>query len=657
MKAFEALGRKADEKAIALLRSEVGFTLLPAADGKVVPPDEFNKWPAERRKKVQADIEVLEEDLEHILHQIPHREKIRREAVRALNRRTAERAVGQLIDETKEQFADNPAIVAHLDRVRADLVDNVAMFVASGQSEATGPDMMPGGPFDRYAVNVMVTNVADGGAPVVEEAHPTLGNLMGSIEHASHQGVLVTNFRLIRAGAIHRANGGYLLVDARQLLMEAFTWPALKRALRRRCLVIEDLSRIIGLTSTVSLEPDPIPLDVKVVLVGDRRLYFLLAALDPELGEHFKVLADFDDDVDRSPESEALLARLVALLAKTGELNPLDRDAVALVIEHASRLAEDSGKLSVLVDQIRDLLTEADFRAREAGRKVTARDDVDRAISERIRRASRVHDRMRELTLNQVALIETTGARVGQVNGLSVFETGGVAFGRPSRISSQVRPGSGQVLDIEREVELGGPIHSKGVMILSGFLDGRYALEAPMSLHATLVFEQSYGEIEGDSASLGELCTLLSAVADLPVRQDLAVTGSVNQHGQVQAIGGVNEKIEGFFDLCAARGLTGEQGVIIPRSNVRHLMLRKDVVEARAAGRFSIYAVSSVDEALELLSGRPAGARQPDGRYPEDSVNRLIEDRLHAFAEIRRDFGSETRRGRRGRRRVSIRPA
>jgi len=640
--AFAALRQKAAAKEIALLRTPMGFTFVPARGGEMVPPEEFNAWPEERRRQFQSEVETLESELERIVRQMPRREKARREAVRQLNRTTTEGAVGHLIEEKKAQFADNSRIVEHLDRVHADLVDNLAMFIAGAAGGGTEePDTVLGGPFDRYEVNVLVTQPSGNGAPIVEELHPTLGNLIGAIEHISHQGALVTNFRLIKAGAIHRANGGYLLLDARNLLTEPFSWPALKRVLRRGEIVIEDVSRLVGVSSTVTLEPDPIPLDVKVVLFGDRLLYLLLSAVDPELGEHFKVLADFDEDIDRSPETEAVLGRLVTSLIRNDGLKPMDRGGVARVIEHAARLADNSGKLTVLFDQIRDVVAEANFWAREQGRTVTGRADVERTIAERVRRAARIRDRMQEMILDKVALIETDGARIGEINGLSVVQVGGLAFGRPTRISCQVRPGTGRLIDIEREVELGGPIHSKGVLILAGFLSGRYALDTPMSLQASLVFEQSYSGVEGDSASSAELYVLLSTLAEVPLRQDLAVTGSVNQHGEVQAIGGVNEKIEGFFDICRARGLTGGQGVLIPASNVRHLMLRDDVVEACTAGRFAIYAVSTIEEGLALMTGRDAGARGDDGAYPEGSVNRLVEDRLRAFAQIRRTFVSE----------------
>jgi lon-related putative ATP-dependent protease len=462
------------------------------------------------------------------------------------------------------------------------------------------------------------------------------------VEYVSQQGVLITNFRLIKAGSIHRANGGYLLIDVRSLLMEPFSWAALKRALRQREIVIEDIGRFIGLTSTVSLEPDSILLDLKVVLFGDRLLYFLLAAFDPELSEHFKVLADFEDDIDRSPESEAILVRLLASIVKQDGLRPIDRAGTGLLIEHAARLADHAGKLTLLIDQLQDVLAESDFWAGDAKRTVITGADVKRALEERIRRASRLRDRAQEMILQDVALVDTVGSRVGQINGLSVIELGGFRFGRPTRITCRVRPGTGKLVDIEREVELGGPIHSKGVLILSGFLSGRYALDTPMSLSASLVFEQSYAGVEGDSASCAELCALLSALAEIPIRQDLAITGSVNRHGDVQAVGGINQKIEGFFDLCRARGLTGTQGVVIPRANIQHLMLRAEVVEACATGRFAVYPVDAIDQAVALLAGREAGERDSGGFYPEHTINRLVEDRLQAFARVWRSFGRQS---------------
>lgn len=643
--AFGALQQKAAARNIAILRTPMGFALAPAEHGKVVPPQEFNAWPEDRRRAVQAEVEELEKDLEETLRTIPRLEKELRDAIRALDRETAQFAISQPIEDAKAAFADVPTVAEHFDRVRDDMLANLPLLQMAGQQtgeEPAPPGGRAGAAFDRYDINVLVTQADHGGhAPVVEELHPTLSNLVGRVEYVSFQGALVTNFRLIRAGALHRANGGMILMDARSLLSEPYSWVALKRALLQRRVAIEDIARFIGLTTTMSLEPDPVPLDVKIVLFGDRSLYYLLTAYDPEFAQHFKVLADFDDEVDRSPASEAMIARLVGTIAARDRLTPFGRGAVARIVEHAARLAEDQAKLTLLVEQLRDLVIEADHWARRLGCEVVTREDVDRAIAEQIRRASRVRERSQEMILRDVALIDTAGSKVGQINGLSVLSLGGYSFGRPSRITCRVRPGSGRIVDIEREVDLGGPLHSKGVLILAGFLAGRYALDGPMSLSASLVFEQSYGGVDGDSASSAELYAILSALAELPLRQDLAVTGSVNQHGEVQAIGGVNDKIEGFFDICRARGLSGSQGVLIPASNVQHLMLRADVVEACAAGRFAVYPVATIDEGLALLTGRPAGARGTDGRYPAGSLNRLVEHRLKRFADAQRAAGGD----------------
>ena len=641
-KAFAALNEKAAAKSITILRTPMGFAMAPVEKGQIVPPEEFNKWPESRRQEVQASIQNLQTELEQILRHLPQFEKERRNEIRKLSAETTRLTVGQSFEEIKAQFADLPKVMAHLDSARDDLIGNVPIFVLKDDGERVDAELMEarlGDPFERYQVNTLISQPhTDAGVPIVEELHPTLANLVGGVEHVSQQGVLVTNFLLIKAGALHRANGGFLLLDVRHLVGEAFSWNALKRALRQREIKIEDAGRFMGLASSVSLEPDPIPLDLKVILFGDRVLYYLLAALDPEVAELFKVLADFEDDVERSPSSEAMHARLIASIAGNEGFRPIDRDGVVLIIEYAARLADHSAKLTLAVDQLRDLLAEADFLAGKATRKLIAREDVLKAIDARTARNARLRDKAQESILENVALIDTSGVRTGQINGLSVLELGGFRFGRPTRITCRVRSGSGKVVDIEREVELGGPIHSKGVLILTGFLAGRYALDTTMSLFASLVFEQSYSGVEGDSASSAELYALMSALSGLPLRQDLAVTGSVNQQGEIQAIGGVNEKIEGFFDICRSRGLTGRQGVLIPQANVQHLMLRADVTEACSAGRFAVYPIATIDEGIALLTGQPAGERETNGFYPPDTVNRLIEDRLHAFARVRHDL-------------------
>jgi lon-related putative ATP-dependent protease len=491
----------------------------------------------------------------------------------------------------------------------------------------------------RYEVNLLVTHSTSGGAPVVYEDHPTHGNLVGRVEHVSELGNLVTDHTLIQAGALHRANGGYLIVDARRLLLQPLAWDELKRSLRAKQLRIESAGQALSLMSTASLEPEPIPLDVKIVLLGERSLYYVLSAADPEFSELFKIAADFEEEIERTPEGERLYARLLATVGRKEGLRPLDRAAVARAIEQASRRSGECDRLQVHAESLADLLREADHVAAEAGLPVVGADHVQAALDAQVRRASRVRERIYEDIRRGTILIDTRAEAVGQVNGLTVLQLGGYAFGRPSRITARVRLGAGSVVDIEKEVALGGPIHSKGVLILSGFLGQRFASERPLSLAASLVFEQSYAGVEGDSASCGELVALLSALSGVPVRQGRAITGSVNQHGQVQPIGGVNEKIEGFFDVCSAAGLTGDQGVLVPAANVRHLMLRADVVEAAERGAFHVWPIASVDEALELLTGVPAGERDANGLFAEGSVNRRVDDRLAAFAERARTFG------------------
>lgn len=640
--AFANLQKQASESNIVLLRTPMGFALVPARDGKVMPPEEFNKLPEAERDATHKKIGELEKELERIIRQIPRWEKDRREAIRKLNRETAQATVDPQIDEVAEQFPDLPQVLEHLEATRADVIENIQLFTVKA-GEEDGIEMESGsraaGPFDRYRVNLLVSQDATPDqAPVIEELHPTLANLTGRVEHIASQGVLITNFRLIKPGALHRANGGFLLMDARSLLSEAFSWTALKRALHRGSIVVEDINRLIGLSSTISLEPQPIPLDVKVVLFGDRFIHLLLAMFDPEFEDHFKIVADFEDDMPRSSENELLMARSIASMLKREDMLPMERDGLVHVIEQAARIAAHGNKLTLSADHIRDILAEADHYAKADDCTAISSEHVRRTLDRRIDRASRIRERFQEQILDKVALIDTDGTAVGQVNGLSVLELAGFAFGRPTRITCSVGPGAGKVVDIEREVELGGPIHSKGVLILSGFLTERFAIDVPLSLNASLVFEQSYSGVEGDSASSAELYALLSALSGLPIRQDLAVTGSVNQHGVVQAIGAVNEKIEGFYDICKARGLTGRQGVLIPQSNVQHLMLREDVIEACGEGKFAIYPIRTIDQGFALLTGQAVGGRDENGRFPEGTAYELIEKRLGAFAEIRRSF-------------------
>ena len=636
--AFEVLQQRARVEGLALIRTPGGVAVAPVRDGEVLAPDEIQKLPEEAQKALQEKVEALQKELERIMGQMPGWQREMRDQMNELSREMARLAVGALVDELRRKHADHPRVVAHLDAVRDDIVQNAELFLP--QAEGGAPEVLGGMQqqslgqfFLRYGVNVLVDRADAEGAPVIYEDNPTYANLIGRIEHRAQMGALMTDFTLIKAGALHRANGGYLMVDASKLLLQPQAWEGLKRALLSQRIGVESIGQHLGLISTVSLEPEPIPLQVRVALIGDAKLYYLLWTIDPEFAELFKVMADFGEVIPRDAETQRLYARLIATLAREEGLLPFDRAAVERLLEHGARISGDSEKLSAQTQELKDLMLEAEHWARQASRAVVTSVDVQRAIDSWIFRMDRVRARVHEAILRGTVVIATDGAEVGQINGLSVAMLGNFAFGQPARITARINAGKGQVVDIEREVDLGGPLHSKGVLILTGFLSGRYAAEAPLSLSASLVFEQSYGGIDGDSASSAELYALLSAISGVAIKQSFAVTGSVSQKGEVQAIGGVNEKIEGFFDICRARGLTGDQGVLIPAANVKHLMLRQDVVEAVAEERFHVYAVAHVDQGIEILTGVPAGELDAEGAYPEGTINQKVQARLKALAE------------------------
>ena len=649
-KAFRELGEEAQGQGIALIHTPAGFAFAPMRSGAVINPEEYEKLPEEERKRIGEQIEALQERLQRIIRQVPQWGRERRERYKELYRGFTTLAVDHLVTELETQYADLPEVAHHLAAVRKDLIESAAELRRPQESAAEPADGAPGPEepprwLRRYQVNLLVGGEGASGAPVVIEDHPTYQNLIGRVEYVPQFGALLTDFTLIKAGALHKANCGYLMIDTHKLLMQPHAWEALKRALVAREVRIDSIGQMLGMVSTASLEPQPIPLDVKVVLFGERYLYYLLYEHDPEFRELFKVAADFEESVELSDATLLRYARLIATVAKAEGMAAFEAQACALILEHALRIMGDNSKLSTHMQTLADLMREADHIARTAGRTTVDRRAVSQAIDAQERRADRIKLRMRESILEGVQLIDTRGAIVGQVNGLSVFQIGTHAFGLPTRITATTRLGSGEVIDIHREVKLGGAIHSKGVLTLSSFLASRYASREPLSLHASLTFEQTYGTVEGDSASVAELCALLSSLAEVGIRQDLAVTGAVSQRGEVQAIGGVNEKIEGFFDVCAKIGLTGSQGVVIPRANVRHLMLREDLVAACSAGRFHVFAVGTVDEALSLLTGLDAGdADSTTGEYPAGTLNARIAERLRALAALRRDFAHADRK-------------
>ena len=640
-KAFQELGEQAQAQGIALIHTPAGFAFAPVRAGAVINPEEYEKLPEDERKRIGETIEGLQERLQRIIRQVPQWGRERRNRLKELHREFTTLAVDHLVAELESEYADLPEVVRHLAAVRRDLIDSASQPRQTPENPAEAAEATPENPppwVRRYQANLLVAHGDRAGAPVVIEDNPTYQNLLGRVEYLSQYGALLTDFNLIKPGSLHEANGGYLMIDAHKLLTQPLAWEALKRALVARRIQLSSLGQMLGLVSTVSLDPQSIPLDVKVVLFGERVLYYLLYDLDPEFRELFKVAADFEETVEITDQVLQLYVRLIATVAKEERMLPFSAAACARILEHIIRIAGDQAKLSTHMQSLADLMREAEHIARTERMPSVDAQSVVRAIDAQYRRADRVKLRMQDSIAEGVLIIDTRGSRAGQVNGLSVYQIGANGFGLPTRITATTRLGGGEVIDIQREVKLGGAIHSKGVLILASFLGARYAGRQPLSLTASLSFEQTYGAVDGDSASLAELCALLSSLADAPIRQDLAVTGSISQHGEVQAIGGVNEKIEGFFEVCRARGLTGSQGVVIPKANVRHLMLRDDVVEAATLGTFHVFAVASVDEALGLLTGLEAGVADRDGNYPEGSLNRRIAERLHAMTAVRREF-------------------
>ena len=655
--AFEELQKKGEGYNLAPMRTPEGLIFAPVREGEVIPPDEFKEMPEEEREEINKKAEELQEEAQKIFRKVPLWERDLREKRQELNKEIAQFTVGPVIDELRRKFEDVEAVLSYLKGVEKDIVENVQNFFlqqqqqgqggeGGGQGPAQAPQAQAAGPMSeaenpalrRYRANVLVEHSKSEGAPVVYEENPTYQNLVGRVEHLAQMGALVTDFNMIRPGALHRANGGYLILDLLKLLQQPFAWEGLKQVLKSREIKIESLGQMYSFISTVSLEPEPVPLKVKVVLLGSPMFYFLIRHYDPEFQDLFKVAADFDFRMDRTPENETAYARLVATMVRKEKLRPFDRSGVARIVERSSRMVDDGEKLSVLMRSVIDLLREADYWAGKNGNGAVTAAEVQKAIDTRDYRSDRIREASQEQIHREIVLIDTEGEKVAQVNGLSVLQLGEFSFGKPTRITARVHLGKGNVVDIEREVAMGGPIHSKGVLILAGFLNGRYAYERPLSLSASLVFEQSYGGVEGDSASSAELYALLSAISDTPIKQSFAVTGSVNQHGRIQAIGGVNEKIEGFFDVCAAQGLTGEQGVLIPVSNLPHLMLEKRVIDAVRDGKFHIYPVETIDQGIALLTGVPAGEPDAEGNYPEESINGRVMGRLEKMAEKRIEF-------------------
>ncbi|MDJ0653673.1 MAG: ATP-binding protein [Xanthomonadales bacterium] len=640
-KAFEL---EAAEEDVAVMQTSTGWVLVPVRDQHVLSEEEAGDLPEEEQKKIGDSIARLSKRLREHLEHVPQLRKAHREQIKKLDRDVMTQAVGVLLRELKDRYVDLPHIVAWLEEVEQQIVENAGDFREQEPSPLPFVDQSKPS-FSSYEVNLLVDGEPDNGCPVIYEPNPSYTNVLGCMEHQAQFGALVTDFRMIRSGALHRANGGYLILDMWRVLSRPFVWDALKQALFSSSLRIENPGEAYGLISTASLQPEPIPLKAKIILIGERWLYYLLCFYDSEFHELFRVTVDLEDDLPRTRDNTEACAYLIADLIRMEKLQPFSRNAVRAVIEQRARAVSDSERLSTHMRSLQDLLIQADYWARSRGAETVHREDVKTALDQIHDRLERIRRRLLEAVERDVLLIDTRGEQVGQINGLSVLSLGEYRFGHPMRITATSRIGSGEVVDIEREVKLGGKIHSKGMMILSSALAARYASDMPLSLHASVVFEQSYGGVDGDSASVAELCVLLSSLSDVPIRQNLAVTGSINQLGRVQVIGGINEKVEGFFEVCRRRGLDGSHGVVMPAENVQHLMLREEVVEAVKAGQFHIYPVSTIDEALSVLTGQSAGERDEQGAFPEDSVNGRVERQLRVYAELRQDFGRSSREG------------
>ncbi len=636
---FSSLEEEAEAKGFTIKRTVGGFLIVPVKkNGEPLTEEEFQSLDESVRKKIEEIGKQLQEKLDDVVRTVREGEKLVKELLRRLEREAAISVLGHLIDELKDKYDGNGKITEYLDAVREDILDNLDSFKTPSEDVAPSPLQLMKMPkqepnFVKYSVNVIVNNGAQKGAPCVFESNPTYYNLFGRIEHKFQYGVAVTDFSMIKSGSLHKANGGYIVINALDLLRNLFSYDALKRAIRNRELKIEDIWEQYRLVTTAMLKPEPIPLDVKVVLIGNPYIYYLLYNLDEEYRELFKVKADFDNRMDRTDENIRKYATFVATKSKEESLLPFDPTGVARIVEFGSRLAEHQEKLSSKFSDISDLIREAHYWAKKEGVEAVAGAHVEKALEEKIYRHNSLEEKFREMMAEGTLIVETSGERVGQINGLAVMSLGDYSFGKPSRITTTVYTGKSGVVNIERETKLSGKIHEKAILILSNYLGRMYAVKKPISLSASITFEQLYGMIEGDSATCAELYALLSAISGVPIRQNIAITGSMDQNGNVQPIGGVNEKIEGFFELCRLRGFDRTHGVVIPKRNVKNLMLRRDVLDAVREGLFHIYPIERVEEGIEILMGMTAGELGPDGTYPEGSLNHLVEKRLTEIRE------------------------
>jgi lon-related putative ATP-dependent protease len=636
------LNAAAQKAGFMIQSTRVGLLLIPLIKGKPVSDQELMALSPKVREEIQQKRDKLESEMRSAMRQFVDLDAKIHEEIDKMNRDVALYALGHLVADLTEKYKDIPDVAAYLKNVQSDILDNLSQFIKGPEEQQPQTPFpvpwMKEAPSREYEVNVIVDNSEVKGAPVVMESNPTYQNLFGRVEKEARFGALITDFTMIRGGSLHRANGGYLILPVQELLVNPFSYDSLKRALKSEHIVIEEAEERMGFITTKSLKPQPVPLNAKVILIGDPYLYQQLYTLDMEFNQLFKVKADFDTTMDRTDENVQQYAAFVCMLCQKENLKHLDGSGLAKLIEHSSRLAEDQQKLSTRFAEVADIIREANFYATEEKSNFVTGTHVKKTIEEKVYRSKLIQEKIQEMIKRGFLLIDTDAENIGQVNGLSVMELGDFAFGTPSRVTASIGLGREGVVDIEREAKMGGPIHTKGVLILSGYFNEKYAQDKPLSLSARLVFEQSYEGVEGDSASSTELYAILSALSGLPIKQSLAVTGSVNQKGEVQAIGGVNEKIEGFFEVCKAKGLTGKQGVMIPESNVQNLMLKEEIVEAVKSGKFHIYSVKTIDEGIEILTGVKAGEKRKDGTFESGTVNYGVDKHLKEMAEKLREF-------------------
>lgn len=634
---FTSLEEEALSKGFTVRKTVTGLLIVPIKkSGEPLTEEEFASLDEKTRKKIEEIGKMLQEKLDDVVRAVREAEKLVKEMLTRLEREIALSVVEPPIEDLKKKYGDYEKIISYLEAVKEDILTHIEDFKAVEEQPPPLPFMkLPKTEvsFVRYSVNVLVSNKETKGAPVIFESNPTYLNLFGRIEYKVQYGMALTDFSMIKAGSLHRANGGYIVINVLDLLRNIFSYDALKRALRNREIKIEDVWEQYRLLSTTALKPEPIPLNIKVILVGNPYIYYLLYNLDEEYKELFKVKADFDSRMERTPENVEKYAFFIANVQKEENLLPLDKGAVAKIVEFGSRLAGHQNKLSTRFSEIADLIRESHYWAKRQGSPIVKAEHIIKAIDEKILRVNRIEERLREMMVEDTIIVSTSGERIGQVNGLAVLDLGDYSFGKPSRITATTYTGKAGVVNIERETKMSGKIHEKAIMIITNYLGSRYAVKKPISLSASITFEQLYEMVEGDSATCAELYALLSSISRIPLKQSIAVTGSMDQNGDVQPVGGINEKIEGFFDLCKIRGLDGSHGVIIPKRNVKHLMLKQEVVDAVKNGTFSIFPIEKVEEGLEILTGMPAGQLLEDGTYPENSVNYFVMKRLEEISE------------------------